>query len=160
MADPQYLSRMLERDLATLLALALPKDRDMMTSPERSHACLSPCMALARAMSLPIEQRCNPAVRQKPSQLREQLFDFDICRPAMLAGAVLDNAEWRVVAALPVHLSSRCVSVTRTTISLITARKIRLRDSLPAFGCSHARGKSAPRSSRACRRCDVMSGSR
>ena len=103
MADPQRLSRMLERDLATILALALPEDRDVMTSPERPHACLSPRMALAGAMSLTIEQRCNAAVRQKPSQLGEQLFDSDVCRPAMLAGAVLDNAERSVVAALPVH---------------------------------------------------------
>jgi len=103
MADPQCLSRLFERDLATLLALALPEDRDMMTAPERPHACLSPRMALARAMSLPIEQRCNAAVRQKPSQLSEQLFDFEVRRPAMPAGPIPDNAERRVVAALPVH---------------------------------------------------------
>lgn len=102
-AGPQGLSRLFEREFTALLALALPEDGDVMTSPKRPHACLSPCMALARAMSQPIEQRCNAAVRQQPSQRHEQLFDFDVGRPAMFARTVLDNAELRVVAALPVH---------------------------------------------------------
>jgi hypothetical protein len=93
----------LKRDLTTLLALAPPENRDMMTSPEGPHACLSPRMTLARAMSLAIEQSCNAAVRQKPSQFREQLFDFDVCRPAMPAGTVFYDAQRSVVAALPMH---------------------------------------------------------
>lgn len=103
MADLQCFSRLFQRELAAVLALALSEDGDMMASTERPHACLSPRMALARAMSLPVEQRRNAAVRQKPSQLREQLFDFDVCRPAMLAGEVPDNGERTVVASLPVH---------------------------------------------------------
>ena len=67
LAGLQDLSRLLERELAALLALALSVDGDVMASPERSHARLGPRMALACAMAQSIEQRCNTAVGQQSS---------------------------------------------------------------------------------------------
>src|SRR5450631_1949735 len=100
---PQRFRCLGEGELAALLALAVLIDSDIVISAEGAYARLGPGVALAGTVTEPIEQRCNAAVRQQPRQFRDQLLDFDGGRPAMLAGAVLDDAEFRVIATLPMH---------------------------------------------------------
>ena len=103
-AGLQDLSRLIERQLASLLALTLSEYGDVMASPEGSHARLGPCMPFACAMTQSIEQRGDAAVGHQPSQFGQHLFDFDRGLPAVGARSVLDDAELGMVTALPVHL--------------------------------------------------------
>src|ERR1035438_10284935 len=97
---PRRFGCLCEGELSALLAFAFLVDSDIVMSTERAYTRLGPGVVLAGTVTEPIEQRRDAAVRQQPRQFRDQLFDFDGRRPAMLAGAVLDHAEFRVVAAL------------------------------------------------------------
>ena len=100
-ADIQNFGRFFHRDLAALGALALTVRRDAAMIAQEADPRTGPAVAAPGRLAGAIEDRRNRLVGQLPGERRDEFDDIGICSPAMLAGAVLAHAHWRVVAACP-----------------------------------------------------------
>src|SRR6516164_6817824 len=80
-----------------------------MLATEVAYAQLGPGMPFGRAYPEPVEDRGDALVRQHASEFADQLFGRGVGLPAMLAGAVLDDFEARVITASPMQHEAQAV---------------------------------------------------
>lgn len=105
-------SRLVERCLATVRALTIAVDRDLILMAERANPAPGPAVAVAGGFTGSVEQRGNRLVRHLTRQGANQIHDVIIGGPACLARAVSLHRQMRVVPALPMDdESSSIISV-------------------------------------------------
>ena len=148
LAHVQDFGRFLERHLTARRAFALAIRRNLAVVAQRADPRAGPAVALARRLAGAVEHGRDGLIGHLPRQHGDEGHHIGVDAPAMLADAVPRHAQGRVVAALPSDDKPSASSSTRTTISSINVRMIRLRVAGVAPGLCQARSRSAPSASR------------